>query len=597
MIRFTFELLDKFTGPASRMAKSAGAVDKALAVSGKSMTKFERLTNVAMSSLGKVTSVAGAVTKRSLTEMRSGLSWLASGTVDLATTMTSALVAAGAALAGFLGKSALDAQRFKETTAFSLRFTLGSAKAAKDTMSEVLRISNIMGVSAQEATGAFRELNKAGFNNDESKILVHLAADLKALNNGQAVAMSAITGPLQALKSGGALSADSFKFLEEAGLSRQQLYEKLAASLNVVADKNFNVTKARVDKALATIPRGQQAVKALSKITLNALGENQLGQLTQEFQDTTITGSLDKIQAKWSNLMMAIDGGEAGKALVSILQSISTAIDPSTESGKMLLSTLNGVATAAADALKNFDVKDTIVAVNSLSDSVNRAIEPIRNIGSGFKSGFNEAKSTVMELVDSFGSANSSMMPTADTLKEIGKGLGYVVVGVVAAVGGILFLEAKLISFAASVLKKGANIGLAIIEGIASGLASAKDKLTAVLDSLINAIPEGVRKALKIQSPSKVMVELGGYTAEGFAVGMEKEQPALLNAARNMSKSAMRPAEVKPSGNTRGAITIASGAIQIDARGEGLDEERLAALVEERLRALLTGTHLELAGA
>lgn len=592
MIRFAFEILDRVSGPARKMSKSVEMFDKSLGGSVKSVGLFERMTKGAMSGLSKAAGMASDGARRSFGEMRSGLSWLAGGTVDLAATMTKALAAAAITAAAFVGKSAVDALRFKQDTGFALRFTLGSAKAAEQTMGDIVRIANILGTSSQEATGAFRALNKAGFDTRESEILLQLAADLKVLNNGREVAMNAITEPLQAIKSGGSLNIDSFKFLEEAGVSRKQLYEKLAASLGVVADKNASVTKARVDKALAAIPRGQKAMEELTRLSLGALGEKELGQIAQEFQDTTVTGAIDKIKSRWENLMMSVEGGEVGKSLVRILESISTAIDPGTESGKKLLATLNSVASAAADAFGKFDVNATVAAVTAMTAAVQGAIEPIRNLGRGFMSGFGEAKTTVTELVGAFGGLGGSIMPSADAIKTIGKALGYFVVGVGAALGAIVFLEVKLAQLAVALFKPAVRIGAAIIEGIASGLASAKEKLTSILESITDAIPESVRKILKIESPSKVMRQLGAYTVEGFAQGVDGGAPDVASAAKASIAAPVIRATVT-GGGSRGSVVIESGAVQINASGADIDEEKLARLVEERMRSLLIGLNLE----
>lgn len=71
------------------------------------------------------------------------------------------------------------------------------------------------------------------------------------------------------------------------------------------------------------------------------------------------------------------------------------------------------------------------------------------------------------------------------------------------------------------------QIGKDIMSGLADGI---KSMVTAPIKAVKNVagnIAEGIRSKLKIKSPSRVMMEYGGYTTEGLAVGMEKQMPKL----------------------------------------------------------------------
>ena len=68
------------------------------------------------------------------------------------------------------------------------------------------------------------------------------------------------------------------------------------------------------------------------------------------------------------------------------------------------------------------------------------------------------------------------------------------------------------------------NIGTNIIDGLWQGLKSTWASVTKWFDDMVNSIPQWVRDALGIHSPSRVMMELGEYTMQGYAIGMEKQQ-------------------------------------------------------------------------
>lgn len=74
------------------------------------------------------------------------------------------------------------------------------------------------------------------------------------------------------------------------------------------------------------------------------------------------------------------------------------------------------------------------------------------------------------------------------------------------------------------------TIGKDIVQGLINGLG---EKIRALKDKageVAGAVSGKIKGWLKIKSPSRVMMEIGGYTTEGMAVGMEKEMPRLERA-------------------------------------------------------------------
>ena len=81
------------------------------------------------------------------------------------------------------------------------------------------------------------------------------------------------------------------------------------------------------------------------------------------------------------------------------------------------------------------------------------------------------------------------------------------------------------------------TIGSNIITGLWNGMKSVWDGVTKWFNDLVASIPQWVRDALGIHSPSRVMMELGEYTMKGFAIGMD-------NQREGVETSAVRIAEV-----------------------------------------------------
>jgi phage-related protein len=82
------------------------------------------------------------------------------------------------------------------------------------------------------------------------------------------------------------------------------------------------------------------------------------------------------------------------------------------------------------------------------------------------------------------------------------------------------------------------EIGKDIIRGLINGISSMGGSVMRAVGKIANAIPSGVKKLLGIHSPSRVLMELGGYTAEGLAVGIGKGIGGIQQMAGAMANAA-----------------------------------------------------------
>jgi hypothetical protein len=597
-VRFAFDLIDRMSAPANKIAGALDKLSKGLAKADASTatTKSEKALARLRTSLDKANfgvrvafgdKAADTLAKFTQGELkaadkaeivRKGLGLVGGA----ATAAAGALVAAGAAALGFAAagsKLLLGAMQFRETTQAALRFSLGSAKAGQEAFGEILRISNVLGASSAEAAGNFRELTAAGFGDRESKILLQLADDLKAANGGQAVAIASLAEPLQALKRNEQLTADSFKGLEAAGMGKDQLYKTLAAELKVaIKDPNdTNKIKADVDKAMASQKlRGQKAVDFWSKVNMRALDVKAFGEKGKEFRDTSVTGSIDKVKNKWESLLAAVNTGDAGKVLVKALQQIAAAIDPSTESGKRLVATLDKMAAAGA-----------------------KIFEALKPLGEGLGEGFGKALDDVGEFMALMGKGSGSSSAFAGGLKSVGVAMGELIVGAALVVGGLGWLAATIVEAFVTLPDNLRSIGRDMIRGLGEGLDAAKGWLVAKLEGLAALLPESVRKLLQIRSPSRVMMRLGAHTAEGFAQGVERGAPRVEASADALVAPVVRSgAGVTSQGGSRGTVIFQAGAVVISLPpGAPASPEEILRLVEEGIIQALRRAGLELGAA
>lgn len=128
---------------------------------------------------------------------------------------------------------------------------------------------------------------------------------------------------------------------------------------------------------------------------------------------------------------------------------------------------------------------------------------------------------------------------------------------------GLSAAWAAVTGFVSQFVDAGANIIRGLVDGITSGAGAILSALLAPVQGGINA----VKSLLKIQSPSRVFMEIGGHTAAGFAEGVDAGSA---DVGASVAAMVTPPKPAAGAGAARGA---SSGSMQvsiaIDARGAG----------------------------
>lgn len=128
------------------------------------------------------------------------------------------------------------------------------------------------------------------------------------------------------------------------------------------------------------------------------------------------------------------------------------------------------------------------------------------------------------------------------------------------------------------------KIGVGVVQGFIDGIENNQGALNQVMRNMAVSAANSARRALKINSPSKVFMQIGGYVSEGFAVGIQqKEQLAhtALNKLIAAPNQALPP--LTPPAPPIGAVapaTTATAATTTPANGTN-DTVRLIQLMED----------------
>ena len=104
------------------------------------------------------------------------------------------------------------------------------------------------------------------------------------------------------------------------------------------------------------------------------------------------------------------------------------------------------------------------------------------------------------------------------------------------------------------------SAGRSMITGLISGIKSAAGAVASAARSVVASAVAAAKSALKINSPSKVFIEIGKFTGEGFVVGMDRTAGAVANSAASLADSAIS--------NVRDSISKIANAVNdnIDAQ-------------------------------
>lgn len=147
--------------------------------------------------------------------------------------------------------------------------------------------------------------------------------------------------------------------------------------------------------------------------------------------------------------------------------------------------------------------------------------------------------------------------------------------------------------------------GRDLIMGLLKGIRDAAGKVLSEVAEIGKEIAGAVKGALKISSPSRVMMDIGYDAGEGLRLGLQGSGPGIASAARDLAGAAIPPIPTQRGGSvplgagnggsSAGAtVTVAPGAIVIHAEGatpaavEGISSATEDAL-ERLLREIQTG--------
>lgn len=217
-------------------------------------------------------------------------------------------------------------------------------------------------------------------------------------------------------------------------------------------------------------------------------------------------------------------------AIKSVVTTVWNAIKSTITS---VLNSIKSVVTSVWNAIKSV-VTSVLNAIKSVVTSVWNAIKSVissamNGIKSVITSGWNAAKSVVTSSVNAI---KSIVTRVFNSLKSV----------VASAMNGVKSAIVNGWNAAKSFLQSInlVSIGKNIIQGLIRGISSMMGEVSSAISNIANKIKSGIKNALKIKSPSRVMRdEVGVWIPAGIAEGMNKNVGVVREAAKRMADAAI----------------------------------------------------------
>lgn len=198
-----------------------------------------------------------------------------------------------------------------------------------------------------------------------------------------------------------------------------------------------------------------------------------------------------------------------------------------------------------------------------------------------------------------------SLKPSIAAFKQLfaGKGSGDLFAAMLKGVVFQVEVIGYMVSAAIAIFTKMLTIGKAVATGVGDAFSNVASIVNGFIDGLVNGITGGigrvvdaakglatgamnaVKGVLGISSPSKVMMQLGGHTAAGFAGGMDDGGPMIKQSAYGMGDAATSGASQSGGTSSGGGGANIQVSVVIDGAGKSAMEitEEMVATVFERL--------------
>ena len=220
---------------------------------------------------------------------------------------------------------------------------------------------------------------------------------------------------------------------------------------------------------------------------------------------------------------------EFAKSLASgIPELVNIGIDFVTNLLQGIASRIGDLVNAAVDLVVNFI--DTVASnlPRVIQSGINLVLSFVEGVANGLSSNTARLEAAMRNIITAM--INAGIAAIKGAISGFVSGGKSLMDGFVKGIKGMASSCVSGVKSCVDSAKKGAsNLGSALlsagkdlIKGFINGIKSMAQSVWNAAKSVVTGAINAAKSALKINSPSKVFIEIGKFTSEGFAVGMEK---------------------------------------------------------------------------
>jgi len=547
-LRWVFELIDRVTSP-------AGRIDKALEQVNTAMGRVRGGSQALQNTFGGFGGPIG----------------IAVGALQL---MGGALLDLGVGFA----KAAIGGMGFKERTIGAFTSMTGSADHAGRLYDQAVKFAAVSPFSNRQVAGQLKQAMGAGFSERQSMDLMAGLSDVALVGGGGAQAMEGMMRQIAQAKAIGKFQGQDLNAIMSwgagSGFNSGALFEVLGKSRGVDPGKVRDMLSSGAITA-------DEGIKAMLAVIGKYVSKGELGAATLRLS-STLDGVLERISSAPDNLWDTIDIDSTGfKQVTGFLGSMSSTLEKMLAKGGPLQSMFQGLVNKVGGFLSKFTEADMLAMFDKL-------VAGITAFGDGLGPGLDQAK----DLFAWMTSADGKAIGFADTMKTLGKAVGYVaeafslmagaLVAVTKGIGDLFGPNSIDWSFA----------GKSAVDGLAKGM-SDFHPIDAVTELMVRRLDANIRapypRGIESHSPSKLFADIGEMIPAGLAMGIAHGMPAV-----NASLSNLATPVGLPSAGGGGGVSI-TVPIELTVHGAGGDADGVARRLTDLLPDALQGVFRRLA--
>ena len=462
---------------------------------------------------------------------------LAGGAARLAAAGFTALAGAAAAAGAAIGHSLVEAAAFREQQVGRFTAVLGDATKANAAFKDSILLAEKTRFAPRAISNTFAQLMQAvGGDTAQTRETMGRLLDLVTVNGGGDEELKQALGGVRDVINKNKLMGDDLKQLMTAGVNMRVLARSIGTQFKISA-KDDDELVLKVQKAISHGQiRGQASVRSILDAIKSQTGGGAAGQVAFDLGSSTISGLISNIKGGLETLFGLQDTTQwtGVIALKGLLKDVADLFSSDGKSASVITKAIQRMGDIAAPIFGM--MRNDLASLVGLFKGSNEG-------ASSMASGLQGLLYATYGTVKAFAYLGVGVVYVFSWLTRLGEGIGDVVFWMTELPGRMY------------------EAGRAMVDGLVNGLTAGLGRLKDAIQGMGRSTVGWLKETLGIHSPSRVFATLGGYTAQGFAQGIEGGAGDVSGAVGVMSGAAV--GGLRAAGAGAGSRSIGGAGISI----------------------------------